>query len=212
MESVYVFDIVAIAIILLSALFGYWYGFVRETMTLVSWLIAAVVAYIVAPWASDYVKFIPVVESITDGSCELAVVSSFVIVFAIALLLLSLTNLLLARMVQQPVINAFDSSAGFAFGAFRGLIIVSIVLLITDTVVPAGDLFDAITKSHSSGIFTGTKNFLANLVPEKPPAWLENAYHNLMASCNVQQAGDLTWHDTGGGGMNWLAGADARPS
>ncbi|MCY4543511.1 MAG: CvpA family protein [Rhodobacteraceae bacterium] len=187
----YVFDIVAIGIILLSALFGYWYGFVRETMTLVSWLLAAVLSYIVAPAASGYVKFIPVIDSIVAGSCELAVVSSFVIVFAITLLLLSLGNLLLARAVQQPVINAFDSSGGFVFGAFRGLIIVSIVLLITDTVVPAGDLFDAITKSHSAGIFSGTKNFLANLIPDKPPAWLEHAYHNLMASCNIQEVGDL---------------------
>ncbi len=186
MDSLNAFDIVALVIVLASSLFGFWYGLVRETMTLVSWLIAAVLAYIVAPWAYSYIEFVPLVGPIVSGTCELGVVSAYIVVFAVILLLLSLTNVLLARMVQQPVLHAFDSSGGLLFGAFRGLILVSIILLITETVVPARELVETVLESQSNTIFRGLKSWLVDLFPTEPPAWLDNAYQNLMASCSVQ--------------------------
>jgi membrane protein required for colicin V production len=77
-------------VIVMSALLAYSRGLVREITAIAGWIAAAFVAFVFADTAQPLVRQIPYLGDILGDSCELSIVASFAIVFALSLLLLSL--------------------------------------------------------------------------------------------------------------------------
>ena len=81
-----IIDGVVALVIIVSALLAYYRGFVRETLSICGWILAAVLAYLLAPTVEPLVKEIPVVRSVLGNSCELALIFAFAVVFAASLI------------------------------------------------------------------------------------------------------------------------------
>ncbi|MBV6636717.1 MAG: CvpA family protein, partial [Mameliella sp.] len=90
MEGFTIVDGVVGVVILLSALLAYSRGLVRETMAILGWVAAAIVAFLFADQLQPLVKEIPVIGEFLADSCELAVIASFAAIFTLALVVVSL--------------------------------------------------------------------------------------------------------------------------
>jgi membrane protein required for colicin V production len=121
----YLADIFVIAIIGLSALFGFVRGFLREILSIGAWIVAGLAAWFglpfLAPFARQYISH----ELIAD------VVTGFA-TFLVVLVVASVISHMITRSVRESSLGALDRSLGVLFGIARGAVIVSVALLIFD--------------------------------------------------------------------------------
>jgi membrane protein required for colicin V production len=116
-------DIIVIAVVALSALIAFLRGFVREVLTIGSWLGAALVTLYGFPLLQP--KFEQWISSklAADIACGIALFISSLIVF-------SIISHMLARFVRGSALTAVDRSLGLLFGLVRGAILVSLAYML----------------------------------------------------------------------------------
>lgn len=116
-------DWVILAVTLLSALVGFYRGFIRETLSLISWILAIWAAFTFAEPASAW--FTQYIES-----PQLRLVAAFASIFVSTLLLFSVLSYLLCRLLLVGGIAGTDRILGGLFGIARAVVLVSVVLLL----------------------------------------------------------------------------------
>lgn len=182
MDGFTIVDGVVAAVIVISALLAYSRGFVREGMAIVGWIAAAVLAFLFAGRVEPLVKEIPYVGDFLRGSCELSIIAAFSVVFAIALVVVSLFTPLFSTVVQRSALGGLDQGAGFIFGALRGIALVAIAMVVYDRVV-AGDPVAMIEESRTAQVFAGMQDNIDSWVPEDAPGWILLRYEELVGTC-----------------------------
>ena len=139
-------------IILLSGVLAYSRGLVRETMAILGWIGAAVIAFTFAPQVEPLVRQIPIVGDFIGDSCELAIIAAFAAVFALALVVVSIFTPLFSSVVQRSAIGGIDQGLGFFFGVLRGILLVAVAFFVYDTIF-ATQAIGMIDDSRSADIF-----------------------------------------------------------
>ncbi|MFL2800328.1 MAG: CvpA family protein [Paracoccaceae bacterium] len=89
MESFSSFDIVSGGLILFSALFAYFRGFIKEVLLIINWILAIIVAYLISPMIFSTISKIDFMMRILGDSCELMMILSFIVGFTLALITIS---------------------------------------------------------------------------------------------------------------------------
>lgn len=132
-------DWVIIGIIALSGLLSLKRGFLREAMSLITWIAAFVLARLFSPVLSaQLTPFMP------DPSASL--MAAFAVLFILTLLAGSLIQLLIFAIVRATGLSATDRLLGVGFGVVRGgLVIVVIVALLRMTPVASNDWWQGST-------------------------------------------------------------------
>ena len=126
-----VLDIVVVAVILLSGLFAFARGFVKEALSVVAWVGAAFAALYGLPFATPLAeRFLPK-GPVADGAAALAI-------FLVALVILSLLTSAVASRVKESALSAVDRTLGLIFGLVRGLVLVCLAYIALSWAVPAG--------------------------------------------------------------------------
>lgn len=111
------FDIAVLVIIVLSALLGWWRGFMYELFSLLGWI----AAYIAASALSDQaLPYIP--EVITAEAIRSAV--AFALVFVVTLIVAAVLAWLLSKLTKMAGLGGLDGKFGAMFGVLRGLLVV----------------------------------------------------------------------------------------
>lgn len=116
-------DWIILSVTLLSALVGFYRGFIRETLSLISWILAFWAAFSFAEPASAW--FTRYIET-----PQLQLVAAFAVIFVVTLLLLSLLSYLLCRLLLVSGIAGTDRILGGLFGVVRAVVLVSVLLLL----------------------------------------------------------------------------------
>jgi len=195
MEGFTIIDGVVAGVVIISALLAYARGFVREIMSIVGWIAAAIVAFMFADRIEPLVKEIPVIGDFLTESCELAVIASFAAVFAVALVIVSIFTPLVAGVVRSSAVGSVDSALGFLFGAARGVLLVAIALIVYDQVM-VNDAVAMVEDSRSAEIFGSFSDTLERQIPEDATGWIVDRYEELVGDCEPGQgdaaAGDAT--------------------
>jgi membrane protein required for colicin V production len=184
LEGFTVVDSGVAILIVVSALLAYSRGIVREVMAISGWVAAAVLAFVFANAAQPLVRQIPYLGDMLGDSCELLILASFAIVFAISLLIVSLFTPLFSSLVQKSILGGFDQMLGFLFGVGRGIVLVAVAFFIYFTVMPSQNI-TSLETSRSAEIFERYVDDVQNQNPEAALVWVRTQYDQLVAGCGA---------------------------
>jgi membrane protein required for colicin V production len=126
-----VLDIIVIAVVLLSGLFAFARGFVKEALSVAAWVGAAFAALYGLPYAAPLAeRFLPK-GPVVDAAAGFAV-------FVIALVVLSFITSAVASRVKKSALSAVDRTLGLIFGLVRGVVLVCLAYIALSWALPAG--------------------------------------------------------------------------
>lgn len=116
-------DLAILAVIALSAIIGFFRGFLREAIGLVTWIVAFYVAFMFADTGAILLE-----RWISVGSARMAV--AFGVIFIGVLLVGAIVNIIIGRLVNQTGFAGTDRAIGGGFGVLRGIAILIVLVLL----------------------------------------------------------------------------------
>lgn len=184
MEGFTIVDAGVAGIIVVSAILAYSRGLVRESMAILGWIAAAAAAFAFAGAAEPLVREIPYLGDFLGESCELGVIAAFALVFAVALLLVSLFTPLLSTAVRNSALGPVDSGLGFLFGVARGLLLVAVGFVVYDRIV-VNEGLPEVEQARSAAVFDRAQAAIEAQIPEDAPGWIVARYEGLVGACDI---------------------------
>ncbi|HMO72036.1 MAG TPA: CvpA family protein [Paracoccaceae bacterium] len=182
MEGFTLVDGIVAAVIVISAILAYSRGLVRESLAILGWIGAAVVAYIFAASAQPLIKELPMVGQFLADSCELSIIAAFAAVFALGLIIASLFAPLLSGAVQRSILGGLDQGLGFLFGVLRGILLVAVAFIVYDRAVAANTI-PMVDNSRSAKVFASFQGNIDETIPEDAPGWIVARSEDLTTAC-----------------------------
>ncbi len=189
MDGFTMIDGIAGGVIFISAILAYSRGFVREVMSILGWIAAAIVAYWAAPEVRPLISEIPYIGPYVDDSCELGMILGFSAAFAVTLIVVSLFSPLFSSFIRKTKLGGFDAGAGLFFGVLRGVALVAVALVAYDRLA-GSDPATAVVNSQTAQIFASLTTQIDSEIPSDAPGWLIGRYEGLTAGCVAPAAGD----------------------
>lgn len=122
-------DIGIVVVVAISGLISLVRGFVKETMSLIVWLSAFVVASTFDDTVSVFLVNLIEMASLRH-------LAAWAGLFVGTLLVGALANFLLGKLVDSTGLAGTDRTLGFVFGIFRGLLIVLAIVIILPKAIP----------------------------------------------------------------------------
>ena len=152
-------DVLVVAVVLISAWFAAYRGFVRESLS--------IFALVAAAFAALY--FGPAVVKLLHGllSGWAAVIAAYAGVFVVVMLPLSFMSHRFAENVRQSPVSGIDRVLGSAFGIVRGLVIVGLAYLVFSMLVPIPKQPDWMTRARLLPVIQSSGQVLLALLPDE---------------------------------------------
>ncbi|MEE4378629.1 MAG: CvpA family protein [Candidatus Competibacteraceae bacterium] len=116
-------DYAIVGIITLSMLISVLRGFLKEVISLASWIAAFVIAFLYVDVAAAHVNYYLDIPSIS-------IILAFGGLFLITLFLGGLVNLTVAQLMKRTGLSGTDRLLGVIFGLLRGGAVVSVLVLL----------------------------------------------------------------------------------
>ena len=149
-------DLVIIGIIALSALISLVRGFVKETVSLVTWIVAGVLAF------RYFVPLSDLIQSFVE-SPMIRRMAAFALLFVGTLVIGAIVNYILGQLVSKTGLSGTDRALGLVFGGARGALIVTMVVLLASlTPMPEAPWWQ---ESASVGYFQQMAEWVRAIIP-----------------------------------------------
>jgi membrane protein required for colicin V production len=152
-------DLGVIGIIVLSAVFAFARGFVREALSIVAWVGAAAVTLYGFNWAYAHA------EPYIHNPLLSQLVAGFGL-FVGSLVILTMVTGILSRLVQSTGLTPIDRTLGFIFGLARGALLVCLAYLLLD-LVPQSDRPPWILDAKSAPYLHQGADVLKGFLPDQ---------------------------------------------
>ncbi|MGH7050979.1 MAG: CvpA family protein [Acetobacteraceae bacterium] len=120
-------DLLVLGVVVLSALFGFVRGVVREVLGVGAWIGAGAVAWVAFPWASGVAGRAITNRNIADGV-------AIVVVFVVCLIVLSLIAAWIGGVVRHSALGGLDRTLGLIFGLARGAVLIALAYIVVGLV------------------------------------------------------------------------------
>jgi membrane protein required for colicin V production len=135
-------------------------GLSREILSIISWVVAAVAAFLF------YKPVLPYVQPYIDNP-KIAMGASAAIVFVVALIVVTVITMKIADWIIDSRVGALDRTLGFLYGAARGILVVAVGLMFFNWLV--GDKAPAwITEAKSRPLLEQIGGYIESVLPEDP--------------------------------------------
>lgn len=118
-------DITIIGIIAFSASVSIIRGFIREALSLVSWVLAFFIAGHFYTYITQYLTYFE------NEMIRIAV--AITILFFATLLVCSVVSYVIGQLIQKTGLSGTDRVLGICFGVLRGILVVAALLFLVDT-------------------------------------------------------------------------------
>lgn len=116
-------DFGILGIVVLSAIISVLRGFVKEAVSLATWILAF---WVSATFGGKLATLLP--DAISNAQLRVAI--SFVALFLATLLVGGLANFLLGTFVSRSGLSGTDRTLGVVFGVLRGVVVVAVLVLL----------------------------------------------------------------------------------
>jgi len=149
-------DLVILGIIGLSALISLIRGFVKESISLVTWIVAGIIALRYFSPMGDLLEPFIVAPTIRN-------VAGFAILFVSTLVVGAIVNFIMSQLVSKTGLSGTDKALGVVFGAARGVLIVTMVVLLASlTPMPEAGWWQ---DSATVGVFEQLAGWGKSVIP-----------------------------------------------
>lgn len=111
-------DFVVIGIVFVSCFISVMRGFVREALSLASWVVSFLIAWHLHGAFSAFFR-----QSIEHQNLRLIV--AFFVLFVMSLIVFTIVNFFAGKLVERTGLTGADRVIGVIFGFFRGILIVT---------------------------------------------------------------------------------------
>jgi len=154
-------DLGAFGLLVLSGIFAFRRGFVKEIFALGTWVVASIIAakYYPAlkPWMMNHhIK--------NDLAAEVA---SVVSLFCLTLVVLIPTGNFVAGLIKGPTLTSLDHSLGLAFGLLRGFLVLCLLFLCLTWIWPkAEEQPDWMTTAKIKPMLSYGADMLRSFIPK----------------------------------------------
>lgn len=151
-------DAVILVILLISAIFGFVRGFVKETLAIAGWVGATFVTLyafpLLQPFTREFIVNLLIADILTGA-----------VVFVLSLVILSYFSHAISEKVKASGLGALDRSLGIFFGIARGFMLLGIAWLIFVQFIPEDDRPDWVLNAKMLPIVSASGAFVAQLLP-----------------------------------------------
>jgi membrane protein required for colicin V production len=161
------FDFAALVVLGLSGVMAFARGLIREVFSIIAFIGGAIAAVFFAGMLS------PLVEGVTPLSGPLASVAAGLLIFLVVFIVITVITSTVAKQAHQSTeIGSFDRAAGLAFGVLRGILVVSLFVLLMrqsspeETTAPADPMQDAVRGARTYPIYDGVARALEAVLPQ----------------------------------------------
>ena len=152
-------DLLVVLVILGSAAYATWRGFVSETLGIVAWASAAFAALYLGPW----------VARLAHGLIEtpwIATVAGYAFVFIAIFIPIQFASFRFSEGVRRSPVGPLDRVLGATFGIVRGLALLGIAYLIFTAFVPICSQPRWLTEARTLPMIQSSADVLLTLIPE----------------------------------------------
>lgn len=161
MLSVTFVDFLIVLIVVVSAGYAAWRGFISETLTIFEWVAAAFACLYIGPY------LIPMMRSLFSQAW-LASLLAYASVFLAVFIPLAFLSHRISQGVKNSPIGPLDRAAGVGFGVLRGLAIVGLAYLAFTYFVPIREHPRWLTQAELLPMVQTTSEVILSVVPEQP--------------------------------------------
>jgi membrane protein required for colicin V production len=159
--SVNFIDCLIVLIIVVSAGYAAWRGFIWETLTIFAWAAAAFSCLYFGPY------LVPMTKSLVNTDW-LASLLAYASVFLAVFIPFAFMSHRFSQSVKSSPIGPLDRAAGVAFGVVRGLVIVGLAYMAFTYFVPIRHQPAWITEAKLMPMVQDTADILLSVVPNQP--------------------------------------------
>ncbi|MGH6892283.1 MAG: CvpA family protein [Dongiaceae bacterium] len=157
-------DIVVLAVVALSTLLALGRGFVKEVLSVLGWIGAAIATFLIffyVPQVRDFARAQIAEPVIAD-------IIAAVALFTISLFALGMVNHYISSRVRGSSLGALDKSLGLVFGLLRGVVLVALAhMAMTDWLLPnKQDRPEVINQARTEPYVEMAANYIKTLVPQ----------------------------------------------
>src|SRR5882757_2998286 len=159
--SVTVLDCLIVLIVIVSAGYAAWRGFLWETLTIFAWVAAAFACLYFGPYV------IPLTRGMVDQPW-LASLLAYAAVFLAVFIPFAFMSHQFSESVKHSPIGPLDRAAGVAFGVVRGLVLIGLAYLAFTYFVPIRQHPHWVTEARLLPVVQSTADVLLTVVPGQP--------------------------------------------
>ena len=152
------FDMLVVLVVVGSAAYATWKGFVDETLSIFAWAGAAFGSLFFGPWAVALMRSV-----ISTGWA--ATLAGYALVFVVVLIPLSFVSHRFAQSVRSSAVGPIDRVLGTTFGIVRGLAILGIAYLVFTAFVPIRSQPHWLTTARTLPLIRGSSEVLLSVLP-----------------------------------------------
>jgi membrane protein required for colicin V production len=153
-------DLLVILVVLLSAGYAAWKGFLWETLTIFDWLAAAFGCLYFGPY------LVPMMRGVIAAPWVAGLVA-YAVTFLIVFIPLSFISHRFSESVKNSPIGPLDRALGIVFGVVRGLVAVALVYLAYTYFVPISEQGRFVRQARSLPMIQSTSQVILSLVPTR---------------------------------------------
>ncbi len=119
------FDLIILAIFVISTVVGVMRGFVKEALSIISWIVAFWLAYTYCVEAGEWLAQF---ASLGDGTIRNT--AGFILLFVVTLFAFAIVSYVITSLIVRGPIKGVDRVLGIATGFVRGVAIAAVLLVL----------------------------------------------------------------------------------
>jgi membrane protein required for colicin V production len=153
-------DLLVVLVLLTSAGYAAWRGFVSETLSIIAWAAAAFATLYFGPWV------VPLARGMI-ATPWLGSLAAYAGVFLVVLIPLAFMSHRFSEGIKRSALGPLDRALGIAFGVVRGLLVVGVAYLLFTYLVPISKQPQAVTQARLLPLVQSSSEVILSLVPSR---------------------------------------------